>query len=37
MKVSGHLHAPAALPPGNSGRYPSDRRLLNVMEKRKIS
>jgi hypothetical protein len=27
MEVSGQLHAPAALPPGKSPRYPLDRRL----------
>jgi hypothetical protein len=27
MKVSGQLHAPAALPPGKSSWYPLDRRL----------
>jgi hypothetical protein len=27
MKVSGHLHAPAALPPEKELRYPLDKRL----------
>jgi len=27
MEVSGQLHAPATLPPGNSPWYPLDRRL----------
>jgi len=27
MEVSGQLHAPAALSPGNSPQYPLDRRL----------
>jgi len=27
MEVSGQLHAPAALSPGNSPRYPLDRRM----------
>jgi hypothetical protein len=27
MEVSGQLHAPASLPPGNSPWYPLDRRL----------
>jgi hypothetical protein len=27
MEVSGHLHAPAALPPGKRSRYPLYRRL----------
>jgi hypothetical protein len=28
MEMSGELHAPAALPPGNSPPYPLDRRLV---------
>jgi hypothetical protein len=27
MEVNGQLHAPAALPPGQSSRYPLDKRL----------
>jgi hypothetical protein len=40
MQVSGKLHAPAALRPGKSPRYPSDMMStgagLNAVEKRKI-
>jgi hypothetical protein len=42
MEVSGHLHAPAALPPGKNPQYPLDRRLggsrasIDEVAKRKI-
>jgi len=33
MKASGHLHVPAALPPGKYPRYPLNRRLVGAQSR----